>query len=185
MKKLVLAFPSFPILETERFILRQINEKDTDEMFELRSNLEVMKYIPRPLAETKNDALNHINMLLENYQKGEIFCWAITEKSKDILIGNVVFIRIQRENFRGEIGYILNPKYHGKGIMQEVVNKIVAFGFKTIGFHTIFAITDPENMGSRKVLEKCGFQLEGHFKQNEFYNGKFLDSVYYAKINQT
>ncbi len=49
--------------------------------------------------------------------------------------------------------------------------------------HSIEAVIAPENVASAKVLEKCNFIKEGYFKENEFYNGQFLDTVIYSKIN--
>ncbi len=55
----------FPILETSRLILRQINKNDANEIFILRSNSKVMKYIHRPIAKTLDDALQLIQIIAD------------------------------------------------------------------------------------------------------------------------
>ena len=57
---LTLNFNPFPILTSERLRFRRLTDSDANEVFELRSNPETMKYIPRPLTKTINDVLSHI-----------------------------------------------------------------------------------------------------------------------------
>jgi ribosomal-protein-alanine N-acetyltransferase len=79
---------------------------------------------------------------------------------------------------------MLLPEYQGKGIITEAIKEVVNYGFKVMKLHSIEAIIDPENFGSEKVLQKNGFVKEAHLKENEFYDGKFLDTVIYSKLNQ-
>jgi ribosomal-protein-alanine N-acetyltransferase len=60
---LTLNFTPFPTIETDRLLLRRITTDDVSEIFELRSNPETMKYIPRPLVKTNEEALEHIAMI--------------------------------------------------------------------------------------------------------------------------
>jgi ribosomal-protein-alanine N-acetyltransferase len=55
--------------------------------------------------------------------------------------------------------------------------------FKHFNFHTLEADIDPENLASRKLVEKNNYILEAHFKENQFWKGEYLDSVIYSKIN--
>lgn len=177
-------FTPFPILETENLILRQIRLDDAKEVFELRSNAETMKFIPRPLAETMEDTEKFIIECNEAIVKNDLLNWAIATKSEDKLIGMIGFFRMQPENFRGEIGYILNPNFHGKGIMKEATEKALSFGFETLQFHSIEAVIDPKNYSSEKLLQKTGFTKEAHFKENFFYNNEFLDTVIYSLLKK-
>jgi len=61
-------FSPFPFIETERLILDEVNDGDVNEVFELRSNPETMKYIPRPLVKSHEDALEHIKMIKEKIE---------------------------------------------------------------------------------------------------------------------
>ncbi|POY38755.1 N-acetyltransferase [Flavobacterium alvei] len=178
-----LIFNPFPNLETERLLLRRVVNKDVEQIFALRSDKEVMKYIPRPLVKTKDDALAHITMIDEKIDTNEGINWAITLKNNDKLIGIIGLYRIQPEHFRAEIGYMLLPEYHGKGIVSEAINEVVNYGFASIKLHSIEAIIDPKNFASEKVLQKNGFVKEAHLKENEYYEGRFLDTVIYSIIN--
>jgi ribosomal-protein-alanine N-acetyltransferase len=82
------------------------------------------------------------------------------------------------------VGYMLFPKYNGRGIVSEALQKVVDYGFNDMKLHSIEAILDPENKGSERVLLKNGFVKEGHLLENEYYEGRFLDSMIYSKLNK-
>jgi ribosomal-protein-alanine N-acetyltransferase len=181
---LTINFNPFPNLETERLLLRRVDANDVHEIFALRSNPETMKYIPRPLVKTTEDALEHIAMIDAKIETNEGINWAITLKDSPKLIGIIGHYRIKPENYRAEIGYMLLPEFNGKGIMPEAVKEAVRYGFEVMQLHSIEAIIDPENFGSEKVLQKSGFVKEAHLKENEFYDGRFLDTVIYSILNK-
>ena len=177
-------FTPFPNVETERLILDRITENDLTEIFELRSNPETMKYIPRPLVKDYEGALEHIRMIDEKIEDNSGINWSIRLKDNPKLLGIIGFYRMQPENYRSEIGYILSPDHHGKGIVTEAVNRLIEFGFEDLKLHSIEAIIDPENHASEKVLQKCGFVKEAHLKESDFWEGKFRDKVIYSLLEK-
>ena len=177
------SFLPFQNLESDRLLLRQINNADIDEVFKLRSNPETMKYIPRPLLTSKEEALYHIKMIQDKIEANEGVNWAVTIKGDNKLIGIVGHYKIKWEHFRSEIGYMILPEYHGKGIVSEVVGLLIDYGFNQMNLHSVEAIIDPGNTASARVLEKNNFIKEAHFIENEFYDGQFIDSVVYSILN--
>lgn len=180
---LLVSFNPFPNLESERLILREITPADVEQVFAIRSDAATMQYIPRPLAKTKQDALEHIQMLRKGVLDNDFINWAITFKDDDKLIGVICLLRMQLKNFRTEIGYALHPDFHGKGIMDEAVKVVIDYAFNSLKFHSIEAVIDPDNLASEKLLIKNHFVKEAHLKENEFYDGKFLDTVIYSLLN--
>lgn len=181
---LTINFSPFPNLETERLLLRRVNSNDVKEILALRSNPDTMKYIPRPLLKTDEDALEHITMIDSKIDSNEGINWAITLKDNPKLIGIIGHYRIKPENYRAELGYMLLPEYYGKGIISEAVKEAVNYGFNAMKLHSLEAVIDPENYASAKVLEKNGFVKEAHFIDYEFFEGRFLDSVIYSLVNR-
>jgi [ribosomal protein S5]-alanine N-acetyltransferase len=179
-----ISFTPFPLLESDRLRLREITPGDVKAVFAIRSDPATMKYIPRPLAKTEQDALDHIDMITKGVLDNEFINWAITLKDSDKLIGMICLLRMQPRNFRTEIGYILHPDFHGKGIMNEAIKMVISYAFEVLKFHSIEAVIDPENSASEKVLLKNDFIKEGYFKEHEYYDGRFLDSVIYSLINK-
>ncbi len=181
---LQLNFEPFPEFESERLIFTRTVSSDFPEVIRLRSDPETMKFIPRPYILTEQDALDHIANIDEKINALEGINWAIRIKNSTKLIGLAGHYRIQPEHFRAEIGYMLLPEYHGKGFMTEALQRLVTYGFEEMKLHSIEAVIDPRNDASEKVLIKNGFVKEAHFKENEYYNGEFIDSVVYSILNK-
>src|SRR3982750_1123722 len=109
---LALNFYPFPALQTERLSLRQISNEDAREIFFLRSDKRVMKYIDRDPARSLEDALNWIRIIVDLLQKAEAVTWAICLKSENKMIGTITLWNIQKDHHRAEVGYALHPDCH-------------------------------------------------------------------------
>jgi len=177
-------FHPFKNLETERLLLRRVSIDDLNEILELRGNPETMKFIPRPLVKTEEDALNHFKMIDEKIEKNEGINWAITVKGNPKLIGIIGHYRIQPENHRCEIGYMILSQYNGQGIVTEAIKAVLEYGFEDMNMHSIEAVIDPDNIASERVLQKNGFVKEAHLLENEYYDGKFWDTVIYSILKR-
>ena len=181
---LIINFHPFHNIETKRLLLRRIDNNDVEEVLALRGNLETMKYIPRPLAKTTEDALEHIAMIEDKIVNNTGINWGITIKGNSKIIGIIGHYRISQENHRAEIGYMSFPEFNGKGYMSEAIKAVVAYGFEKMDLHSIEAIIDPENIASERVLQKNGFVKEAHILENELWKGKFLDTVIYSLLRR-
>lgn len=178
------SFLPFQNLESERLLLRQITNDDVNEVFEMRSNPDIMKFVPRPLVTTKEEALGHINLIQSKIEENEGINWAITLKGNPKLIGIIGHYKISWENLRSEIGYMILPEYHGKGITSEAVKLLIDYGFNTMKMHSLEAVIDPRNQASAKVLEKNNFALEAQFKEDTLWQGEWLDTNIYSLLNK-
>lgn len=174
-----LHFDPFPVLETGRLVLRQLSRADTEDIFLLRTNPEAMKYINRPALKSNDDAIELINKMTNIDER---IVWGITLKNHDNIIGSIGYHRIEKENYRAEIGYMLSPEYWNTGLMSEAITKVINFGFNEMNLHSIEAIINPENSVSRKILQKFNFIKEAYFKENFYFEGKFLDSEVYSLL---
>ena len=181
---LTINFHPFKNIETERLLLRRVAATDVNEIMELRGNPETMKFVPRPLVTTTEEAMAHFNLIDEKIEANVGINWAITLKGNPKLIGIIGHYRIQPENYRSEIGYMILPEYNGKGIVTEAVKALLIYGFYDMQLHSIEAVIDPKNVASERVLQKNGFVKEAHFIENEYYNGKFYDSVIYSLLKR-
>ncbi len=147
-----LNFNPFPVIETDRLHLRAITVDDKHEMFALRSDEEIMQYIARPLMKTVEETVEFIKSINENIEKQEYINWGIALKSDNKLIGTVGFYRMQKENYRAEVGYMLHTNFHKQGIIQELMPIVLDYGFKEMKLHSIEAVIDPRNRASENVL---------------------------------
>lgn len=179
-----LHFQPFPILTTGRLTLRRLGEQDAPALFALRSDPAVMRYIGRPLATSLEEILEKIRLIDGQLRDNNAIMWAITLRDNPALIGTICFWNIQKENDRAEIGYLLHPGFQGKGIMQEALEAAVDYGFKQMNLHSIEAHVDPGNAPSCRLLERNGFVQEAFFKENHFFDGRFLDTAVYSLLTQ-
>ena len=179
---LTINFDPFPILSTERLLLRRIEESDVNEIFILRSDKRVMQFIERRSAKSIEEALLFIQNINDLIKNNDAIQWAIIFNNDPKLIGTICIWNISKEHHRGEIGYVLHTDAHGKGIMQEALKAVINFGFKILKLHSIEADVNPDNIPSIKLLERNKFTREGYFKENIFFDGKFFDTVVYSLL---
>jgi len=159
-------FTPFPVLKTERLTLRQLSVNDDKEIFALRSDKQVNKYIDRDPSKTIEDARKFIHKIAEVVRQNEGIYWAVTLTNNDNLVGTICLFNFSNENDQAEIGYELLPAFQGQGIMQEATSKVIAFGLDVIGLKVIEAYTHPENKNSSKLLEKHNFKKQENIDSN-------------------
>jgi ribosomal-protein-alanine N-acetyltransferase len=141
-----------------------------------------MKYIPRPLAQTTDDTLKLIRLMNENISKNDSVNWGIVPKDRAAVMGSIGYVRMSKEDYRAEVGYMLHRDLHGKGYIREALEAVLDYGFNHMKLHSVSAVIDPENIASERVLQRHGFVKEAHFKEDFFHNGRFLDSVHYGML---
>jgi ribosomal-protein-alanine N-acetyltransferase len=170
-----LNFTPFPKLVTERLLLRSLQTTDANEIFALRSDDNVNKYLGRPKAKTIEDAGQFIEKILNSIANDQCLWWAIEIKPETVLAGAILLWNIDKEKNEIEIGYELLPQYHGKGIIQEAMQVVLRFGFESLKFNSIVAIVHKENIPSIKILERNSFVLKAETENN------LLEYILFAK----
>ncbi len=152
-------FP-FPQLQTERLVLRQLSESDKQEIFFLRTDERNMKFISRLRPKTIDEVSLFINDLNEDINNNELIYWAISLVEYPKLIGTICLWNFSNDKFTAEIGYELNPHFHGKGIMNEAIKLVVGFSFNTLKLDSIEAYTNKNNIASTNLLMKNDFKRD-------------------------
>ncbi|MBI5928609.1 MAG: GNAT family N-acetyltransferase [Chloroflexi bacterium] len=179
-------FAEFPTLETERCIMRPFTPADAPAFFEIMRHEQVTRYIGQKPMASVEDAVARLERFQRNYEQQEGLVWAVTLRNGGQLIGNVLFWNLMPAHYRAEVGYVLGPEYWGQGLMTEILRVVLDFGFNTMGLHSIEAQTDPDNAASRRVLEKQGFVLEGHYHENyyDITRDRFTDTTVFSLLVQ-
>lgn len=176
-------FSPFPVLVSERLLLRQMTLDDAPAVQRLRSNTDVMKYINRPLTKTVEEAEKWISVVIDTLERNDGISWCICLKENPAEhVGSIGLWRIDKENHRAEIGYMLEPHLQGKGLMFEAIKPVLHFGFAEMKLHSIEAQIDPRNAASAALLVKAGFEQEGYFKENYYLGGKFADTAIFSLL---
>lgn len=173
-------FSPFPQLVTDRLLLRRLSLDDAGEIFILRTDETVNKYLNRAKANSIEDAnafINKINLAIDANQS---MFWAICLKEDTTLIGTICLWNFSEEDNKAEIGYELLPRFHGKGIMQEAFLKVVEFGFQTLGLNNIEAWTTLQNNSSKKIVERNGFSRNADLESRIDRNIEGPDLIIYS-----
>ena len=168
-------------LETQRLILRDFVKDDWQAVLAYQSDPLYLRYYewtdrtPEAVQEFVSWFLDHqIQNPRIKYQL------AATLKSSNQLIGNCG-IRMDDPNaLEANIGYELDPKHWNNGYATEAAHAIVDFGFSRFGVHRVWSWCVADNVGSAHVLEKLGMRLEGRLRENEYYKGRWWDTLIYA-----
>lgn len=167
----------FPRLETERFLLRPIEASDTKEVFHYFSQDEVTKYYDLNTFKDIKEAKILIENWQKRYHKKEGFRWGIATKKENKIIGSCGYHNWEKEHFKAEIDFEVTPEFWRKGVMTEVLQSILRYGFEAMELNRIEALYDIENLASKKTLEKAGFVYEGVLRQSAFEKGHFCDAA--------
>ena len=186
MKKenLLHIFSHMPELETERLLLRAMRVSDAPDMYEYAKNPDVTRYLLwRPHTDVGYTRA-YLEYLGGRYRVGGCYEWAVVHNEERRMIGTCGFARIDTAHNCAELGYVLNPAYHGKGLMHEAALRVLQFGFNVLGLHRIEARFMLGNDASRHVMEKLRMQFEGVRRQSMLIKGSYCDIGTYAILAQ-
>ncbi|NOU93271.1 GNAT family N-acetyltransferase [Paenibacillus sp. LMG 31456] len=175
---------SFPLLETERLLLRQLITEDSRDLFQYFSKDEVTKYYDLESFTEIGQSEELIHTWNKRFQEKKGVRWGITIKSEDKIIGTCGFHNWSNEHFKAEIGYELAPEYWQQGIMTEALEALLPYGFRELELNRIEAFIDPDNISSRKLLEKIGLKEEGYLKDYFYEKNRFVDAVIFAILKR-
>jgi len=171
-------------LETRRLILRPTSISDAEQMYNnWASDPEVTKYLLWPThtdIEVTKDVLARWDK--EN-ERPDYYHWGIVDKETGQIIGTGGCLSIN-ERFRStELGYCMSRAHWGKSYMSEAVAAMIEYLFNTVGLNRIAACHDPDNIGSGRVMQKCGMAFEGVQRQANYCERRgFYDLACYAVV---
>src|SRR5438128_1534770 len=98
------------------------------------------------------------------------------------VVGHCMLVWHSQEHEQGEVGYVFNPAFQGRGLATEAVGALLRLGFDGLGQHRITGRLDARNVASARVLERAGLRREAHLVENEFVKGEWTDEVIYAML---
>ena len=175
----------FPVLRTERLLLREVTSKDAPWYFRHFNTWEIVdgQEYPGP-KDMKTARLELKFYFTDNFTKGTGIRWGVTLKGSDELIGSAGLYKWTKKTSQAETGYDLDPKYWGQGIMTEAMTTIIQYAFDKMKANRIEAMVSPRNGNSQKLVRALGFRKEGVLREHDFYKGKFTDDYLFALLKR-
>ena len=175
-------FTPFPALSTPRLTLREPRAEDAADLFILRSDPEVMRYIPRPLATSVEDVVALLEMINGFTERNERINWAMELKDTGQVIGLLGYVNIKAEHHRAEVGYSTARAWQRRGYTREALAEVVRYGYEQMELHSIEAVVDAENTPSLRLLENIGFRQEAFFREDFLWKGVFRNSKHFGLL---
>lgn len=152
---------------TERLTLRKITIDDVDNIFQLDSNPEVMKYVGVPPVTNKQESAKIVENIINQYEKNGTGRLAVIEKESNQFIGwsGIKLLTEEVNGFKNvyELGYRFLPKFWSKGYATESAIASLDLGFNQLNADKIYAYADVKNESSNHILTKLGFENKGTF----------------------
>jgi RimJ/RimL family protein N-acetyltransferase len=169
----------FPVLvEGERIRLREVNIDDFEATWQWASRAEFFRFLPidQPTRDEERAWLDSIVAQAHEIPRRQYHLGIkIVDGSK--LIGMVRLAIDSQRHRSASIAYGISPEHWGHGYATEAAQLIVGFAFDALGLHRVWASHHPDNIASRKVLEKVGLREEGRQRDDRFVGGVWYDSV--------
>jgi len=177
--------PEYP-LRTQRLLLRPYAHGDVDGLYAYQRLPEVHRYLytePRTRAEVEAIVAERAGLAVLTETDKAITLVAELAQTGE-LVGDCVLFWRSQEHEQGEVGYVFNPAYHGRGYATEAVGALLRLGFEGLGLHRIAGHLDARNTASARVLERAGLRREAHLVENEFVKGEWADELIYGILRR-
>jgi len=177
--------PEYP-LRTQRLLLRPYAHGDVDGLYAYQRLPEVHRYLytePRTRAEVEAIVAERAGLAVLTETDKAITLVAELAQTGE-LVGDCVLFWRSQEHEQGEVGYVFNPAYHGRGYATEAVGALLRLGFEGLGLHRIAGHLDARNTASARVLERAGLRREAHLMENEFVKGEWTDELIYGILRR-
>lgn len=155
-----------PTIETERLLIRPMNENDIPALKEWMSDMSIYRYWGKgPSKSEKNPEL----FFQKEERKTKSFHLGIAIKDSNKVIGDVWVYLIENDRM-ASVAIRLSPIYHGNGFGTETLSAITRFCFENTELQRLWTEVDIRNTASCKMLEKCGYTREGLIRQGKMVN---------------
>ena len=170
-------------ITTERLLLREFVFDDWPAVLAYQKDPRYLEYYPQP-TRGESDAKEFVQWFLDEQAESprrRIQLAAVLRKSGE-LIGNCGIRRKPDNEWEADIGYEIAPEFWGRGYATEAATALVEHGFSEMGLHRISSWCIAENGASVSVLRKLGLREEGRFRENEFFKGRWWDTLVFGLL---
>ncbi len=176
---------SFPQLETDKLILREMTLDDVGFYFRHFNNDKIVEGSCFPGPKTLEAAKEELEIYcITPFKENRGIRWGILRKGTSKLIGTCGYYDWNKTARRAEIGYDLDPVHWGQGVMAEALSAALRYGFEKMELNRIQAIIDSKNARSMRLVRKLGFTKEGVLRQRSYFNRQFRDDVCFSLLKK-
>lgn len=178
-------YPDYP-LQTDRLALRPFKRGDIDAVHAYRRREDVARYL-FDVALSRDECALAVQQRTGQVgleAEGDKIILAVDLAGNGVLIGEVSLIWRSVDARQGEVGWIFDPEYHGKGYATEAANAMLDLGFGPGDMHRISARCSVHNEASWRLMERIGMRREAHFREHATFKGEWDEEFVYAILWQ-
>jgi [ribosomal protein S5]-alanine N-acetyltransferase len=150
-------------ITTNRLVLRRPELTDATDVFAYAHDPEVTRYLIWSTHTSIADSLAFLETCRPRWESGEEYCWAITIKPEDHVVG-MIGCRVRK--YDADFGYVLSQESWGHGYATEAAWAVVTWICSLPGIVRVWATCDTDNHTSVRVLEKAGLTCEGRLRRS-------------------
>ena len=147
-------------VETKRLLLRQLERRDSLDMFFLKSSMKTAEHTGNEAYTSIIQAEAFIDYIIGGREAGRWLYYAIESKEYQEFIGTITLWNFNEERTVAEVGYEMIERFEGNGYMSEALGEVLRIGFQKLKLRKIEAFTSKENVRSLRLLERKGFSKE-------------------------
>lgn len=171
------------VVESERLIVRPVQENDLQALMLVNGNDEATRFLPYPSWRSLADARAWYERMSAMGARGESIQYVLVDKVSGLAIGTCLLFRYEESSARAELGYVLGRAYWSRGIMREALGAVLNCAFGPYGLRRLEAEVDPLNQASSRLLEGLGFTREGQLRKRWVDKGAAHDTIIYGLLN--
>ena len=176
-------FPGrFPVLTTERLVLRETADHDVEAVFAMESDPVAMRYWSRPPMRDLSEARESVERVKTYFPAREGLRWSIVRSPDDRMLGHVSLFNFSEQSGRADIGYGLAREHWKQGIMHEALTAVIDYAFGPMALRRLEADIDPRNHASVRALERLGFAREGLLRERWQVGDEISDTVFMGQL---
>lgn len=170
-------------ITTERLMLRKFLPDDWPAVLAYQQDARYSEYYPWS-ARTESDAKEFVQWFLDKQAESPRRRIQLTVilRETGLLIGNWGIRRKPDSDWEADIGYEIAPDYWRRGYATEAAASLVEHGLTSMGLHRISSWCIAENGASVSVLRKLGMREEGRLRENEFFKGRWCDTLVFGLL---
>lgn len=172
----------FHSLEGKNIYFKPLSTKDAEAIHSYASDKDVKRFIGWRLMKTLEETTEFVETMIKREEASTHLYASVALKSNDEVIGTVMLFDFDKEANQAEVGYVFHKNHWGKGYGAESLSLVTDFAFESLKLHKVHACVTDANIGSARILEKNGYELEGRLRDHFYIEDKYYDSLLFGKI---
>lgn len=149
---------SYERMNTKNLVLRKATIRDVDDIFEIRHNPQLFRYLDEHTDETKDVTKSYLARMNKGQEEHKWIVWVIECKADRKVIGTICLTNINDEESSATVNFVMNPDYQDQGYMQETLDTVAMISFDKLGLRKLIAAMDSEDSAAIELVENSDFQ---------------------------